>query len=214
MSSIERYKSLLRNLLPQGIAWEKVKDHPLIEGLATEFSRVGDRADDLLGEIDPKTTSELLTDWETMLALPDETTPESPTLQQRRAQIVQKLATKGSLSKLFYEELGRFYGFEIRVTNIVPFQAGKSCVGQHLTNTERVRKTLRVGSGTVGERLRVFGWSHYFGVALPITAADFFSAGQSRVGDKLAVYGNRLLENTIRKLKPAHAGVFFTFFES
>ena len=211
--TVAKYKRLLQRLLPFGSAWQRVKEHPLWEALAGEFCRVDERGKDLLREIDPRSSTELLDDWEQLYGIPDECTPEDRTEEDRRNQIVQKMAVKGSLSKSFYEEIGAFYGFDIDVFNLVPFTVGRRRVGHALTNSESLRDTFRVGSHTVGQQLRVYGWLHFFEARLPLTANDPFRVGENTVGQPLRTYGNELIECTIKKLKPAHSGVFFTFKE-
>lgn len=210
-SNLDKYKEHIKRLLPTGFAWDQVRLHPLWEGIAGEFCRIGDRAKDLLREIDPNQTSELLEDWKATVGIPDECTPDDITLQETRDQIVQKLATEGSLSAKFFEDLALFYGFEITVTNWVPFQVGKSRVGDRLSNTTPPRDIFRVENNRVGDQLRTFGWVHYFNAELPLTANDPFRVETNRVEDRLVVYGNELLQCTIKKLKPAHSGVTFTF---
>jgi len=212
-SNLVKYTQLLRNMLPQGIAWENVKNHPFVEGLSVEFCRVGDQAAVLLREIDPAqaTDSELLNDWFTMVGLPDECTPDDLTDQQKRDQIIQKLATIGSLSAPVYEGVGAFLGFDIKVTDHVPFRVGNQVVGDDLTNSDPPRSIFRVGESRVGSQLRTPGWLYFFNAELPLTANDPFKVGENRVGEELVQFGNELLECTIKKLKPAHTGVTFTF---
>lgn len=209
-SNLNKYKNLVKNLLPTGFAWELVREHPLVEALAGELCRVGDRTSDFLVEIDPRQATELLEEWEAMVGLPDECTPDNLDINDRRNQVAQKLATVGALSKSFYESLGLFYGYDINVTNHVQFQVGKSRVGEDLTNNN-IRQTMRVGTGTVGTQLRTFAWVHYFNAELPASSADYLQVGEGRVGERLVVFSNELIQCTIRKLKPAHAGVTFTF---
>jgi len=214
--TVEKYRKLIRNLLPQGFAWDRVREHPLLEGLAVEFCRVGDRAADLLREIDPNQTTELISDWETMLGIPDECTPTGQSIVERREQIVQKLSVQSNLSIPFYEEIGAIFGFDVTVTNHLSFQVGRSTVRDDLTNYDSPRDVFKVGSGlfgenTVGDKLQVPGWLHYFNIEMPISASEVFEVGQSQVGDKLVDFSNPLLECTYKRLKPAHAGVTFTF---
>jgi len=223
-SDLEKYASLLKKLLPRGLAWDQVKDtSDILKALAGEFCRVEERAGDLLNkEMDPSLTEELLTDWETMLGIPDECTPDDLTIGERRVQIVQKLADTNGLSADFYEGLGALLGHEISARNAVPFRVGKGRVGQFLENTDGTRFKFRVGQnltaynatgtvGVVGQQLRGYSWIHYFVVTIPIEELVKFRVGLSRVGDPLVDFGNELLECTLRKRKPARAGIVFRF---
>jgi len=209
-SKLERYKNLLINLLPKGRLWQP-RDQPefsrLLESTAQELCRVDDRRQQMILEIDPRTTFESIGDWESQLGLPDECTPEGLTLDERRAQLVQKLTNIGGLSKTFYEFIGAQLGFDIVVENRVNFVAGRARAGDLLTNY--FNRHFVAGS-KAGQFLTEIGWRYYFNVQLPITAAQHFVAG-SVAGTALRTFSNPLMECTIRKLKPAHGSATFTF---
>lgn len=211
-SALTKYTNLLKRLLPPGFAWENVKRHPFIVGLAGEFCRVGDRAADLLKEIDPNQTTELIEEWEALVGIPDECTPDTVlTLAERREQVIQKLAVQGNLSAAFYESVGALYGFDVTVENHLSFQVGRSTVRDDLTNYDDPRDIFTVGDHTVGQQLQVPGWLFYFNVEMPIAALTFFKVGINTVNTPLVVFGNELLECTYKRLKPAHSGITFTF---
>ncbi|MCN2418822.1 DUF2313 domain-containing protein, partial [Escherichia coli] len=67
------YIRLLSALLPPGPAWS-VSD-PAIAGAAPSLTRVHQRADALMRELDPRTTTELINRWERLCGLPDECIP-------------------------------------------------------------------------------------------------------------------------------------------
>lgn len=210
-SLVEKYQGLLKKLLPPGRAWENVKEHEILKAIATEFCRVEERASDLLEtEFDPLLTTELLPDWEQLLGIPDECTPEDQTLDERRIQVQQKLSALGGLSAQYYVDLAKLLGFDITVFNPIPFRVGRARVGDGLYNNS-IRDTFVVGTNRVGDQLRVFGWQFYFIARIPITELTKFRVGTARVGEPLVSFGNSLLECTIRKSKPAHTGVVFLF---
>lgn len=86
-----RFEQTIADLLPNGAAWPRDDEalQELVASEATELSRVDLRAQKLLRELNPATTFELLTDWETMLGLPDCELP--PTIEARRKAILAKL---------------------------------------------------------------------------------------------------------------------------
>lgn len=209
-SKLERYKQLLINLLPKGKLWQPIGQPVftrLLESSAQELCRVDDRRQQMILEIDPRTTFESILEWESQLGLPDECTQNGLTLNERRNQLVQKLTNIGGLSKTFYEFLGAQLGFAITVENRVNFIAGRARAGDLLTNY--FNRHFVAGS-KAGEFLTEIGWRFVFNVELPITAAQHFVAG-SFAGTPLRTFSNPLMECTINKLKPAHAGVTFTF---
>lgn len=211
---LNRYKQLISNLLPKGRLWKVVQNSDsvfskFIKASAEEFCRVDDRTKQMLLEVDPRTTFESVDQWEAALGIPDECTPEGQDLAERRTQIVQKLTNVGGISKTFYEFIIAQLGFTATVENRLNFIVGRARVGDALTNY--FNRVFLVGQNTVGEQLKVVGWRYYFNVELPATSAQFFEVGLSTVGQPLVAFSNPLIECTIRKLKPAHSGVIFTF---
>lgn len=68
------YFQQLKALLPRGKIWDKSADSILGKLLSTfseEFARIEQRVEDLVNESDPRTTSELLAEWENFAGLPD-----------------------------------------------------------------------------------------------------------------------------------------------
>lgn len=205
------YSSLIKKLLPKGLAWEQVTEAMpgLYTGIATEFCRIDERGRDLLVELDPLTSVELLTDWETLLGLPDECTPLNLTLAERQQQARSKLSDQGGQSAAFFEARADDLGFPTTVvSDYHPFEVGRSTVGEALTNDFSIPFTVGM---TVGNTLHDWGWRFVFNVNSPATVVEPFRVGQNVVGDRLVEFGNELLECTIKKLKPAHTQPFFTF---
>lgn len=212
-TKLEKYKNLFINLLPPGGLWNP-REQPtlmkLITSIATEFTRVDDRSDEMMKTVDPSTADEALDLWENFLGIPDECTPSDQTLEERQQQVVQKLTNIGGLSKNFYEFIGQQLGFpEVKVTNWVNFVAGRARAGDPLTNYWNVPF---VAGSTAGEQLTSVGWQFYFNVDVPATAGDQFVAG-SECGNPLRTFTNELLQCVYRQIKPANAGVTFSFFE-
>jgi uncharacterized protein YmfQ (DUF2313 family) len=85
--------------LPSGAAWPRVAESVSAQwakGLTQEFGRVGDRAAQLLLEMDPRTTTELLPDWERVTGLPAPGPEGLPvTIEGRRAAVVARLLARG-----------------------------------------------------------------------------------------------------------------------
>jgi uncharacterized protein YmfQ (DUF2313 family) len=191
-SVIEQFANSLRRFFPRGKAWalENTNLSKLIEGLAVEFSRVQERLDQMLVERDPRKTSELLTDWESALALPDECSELGAGIEKRRQEIVFKLTNTGGSSRAYFELVAQNLGFDVSVNDFFPFKAGRSRAGDALTNEE---------------------WTFWFQVTAPADLSTPFLAGAGRAGDRLLELGNEALECTFEKLKPAHTKVLFVF---
>ena len=101
MDLIDSYSQLLTNLLPRGPAWEG--DDPLLLGLAPSYSRVHRRGDGLMVEVDPRTTTELISRYEQLTGLPDACAPPGvQTLAQRQQRLDAKINITGGINKAFY----------------------------------------------------------------------------------------------------------------
>ena len=96
------YRDLLARLLPRGKVWAL---GDLTGGLAltllgfgAELARVHNRFLDILEEADPRTTTELIDDWERILDLPDPDDPAPPTtLADRCAVAHARMIAKGGM---------------------------------------------------------------------------------------------------------------------
>ncbi len=190
---IKKYLGLLQNLLPAGIAWTREKDSvltALLEGLAVEPARVDDRALDLIDEADPRTTFELLTDWEQTCGLPDECTEAAETLQQRREAVVGKLTAIGGQTAEYFIEVAAQIGYLVTIDEFRPFRAGSSTAGDPLTNGD---------------------WQFTWRVNAPEVTTWPFKVGQSTVGEPLRKWGNEKLECAINRLRPAHTHVIYAY---
>lgn len=188
------YLDLLKALLPVGAAFPRDDDtkmHDLLHGMADELARLDGRGVDLLREILPSTTVELLTDWERVAGLPDRCNGElEETLQGRRATLLSKLSSGGGQSPQYFIDVAAALGFEITITEFRPFRAGWSSAGDPLTNGD---------------------WVFYWRVNAPEETIVSFRAGLSRAGEPLRSWGNELLECKINTLKPAHTIVLFAY---
>ena len=95
------YLSLLQGLLPPGSAWSREASATLtltLEALADELARIDLRADNLLDELYPQESIELLTDWERLCGL---SAGDLPGDRRRAAVIIQLMATGGSSLSYF-----------------------------------------------------------------------------------------------------------------
>lgn len=209
-SKLAAYKDLLVKLLPKGRLWAP-KEQPtfskLLGATSEELCRVDDRVKQMFLEVDTRTADEALDTWEGVLGIPDECTPESQTPDERRQQATQKLTNVGGLSAEFYETTALNLGFATTVENRVNFVAGRGKAGDPISN---YFDEHFVAGSTAGTQLAKWGWLYYFNVELPATASEHFVAG-SPAGMALREFSNELIECTIKKLKPAHSGVTFTF---
>lgn len=85
--------SAVQALMPAGVAWTRDPDAELTQlarAQSYEFSRIKKRELDLIEEIDPRTTTEMIGDWERVFGLPDECA-QPTTLAGRRVALQGKM---------------------------------------------------------------------------------------------------------------------------
>lgn len=202
------YASFLRKLFPQGWAWNQEPDSvfgALLSAIASEPARIELRGYDFLREMHPLETFEMLDNWERLLGIPDECTPDSysPSLFERRVRVLQKLTTGGGQTAEFYKLIASQLGYNIEVLDIKnfrAFQAGISSAGEPLTNSVD-------SNGDPNDA----GWAYAFNVVAPAEFVRYFQAGQSTAGDPLVYASNETLECVIRRFAPAHTSPIFSF---
>jgi uncharacterized protein YmfQ (DUF2313 family) len=186
----ESYTAQLISLLPRGLAWPTRLDTvlwKLLRAIAEELARIHARLERLAWEADPRSTIELLPDWERVAGLPDACV-NGTSLNERRAAVSAKITNVGGQSRQFYIDLAKRLGYSITITEASKF-----------TVQSRVNDPL---SGAM--------WAYVWQVNAPIATIRRFTVG-SYVNDPLASWGNETLECAIRRLKPAHTLVQFAY---
>jgi uncharacterized protein YmfQ (DUF2313 family) len=114
------------DLMPKGAIWN-IPYTPsslwgaLLYAFADEVAIWETDMTNLLIEAVPGLSTKLISDWERVLGLPDETYPENPTLEQRRALVHAKYTAKYSgLSIQFYLDLAETFGVTTLIINEEP----------------------------------------------------------------------------------------------
>ncbi len=197
MTTRAAYKAQARQLLPQGWAWD---DTPALDAVlmatAGSMAEVHARADLLLEETDPRTTRELLPEWEAFAGLPEPCVSNPPTtLEERRLALWAKLTMTGGQSLGFFQDwLGRL-GYDVEILpHGKPFIAGIGRCGERLGGGPSQRFIWRITvKGTRGGRFR---------------------AGSGRCGERLLTISRAAdLECMIRRYAPAHTLLIFAYEE-
>ena len=188
------YLSQLQALLPQGPAWPREPDAlltRLLDGFAEEFARIDARTDQLIDEADPRTTYELLADWERVAGLPGTCALLAGidlTVEQRRAALVAKITERGGQSRAYFIALAALLGFTITITEFHEYSVNDD-----------------IESALNGE-----DWNFAWQINAPLnTVIDMTVA--SNVDTPLSVWGNALLECALSKDKPAHTVALFAY---
>lgn len=188
----EDYLQHLQALLPQGPAWPREPDALLtleLTAFAEEFARIDQRADDLVEEADPRTTYELLSDWERICGLPDGCTGPLSGVAARRAAVVARLTTLGAQNAAYFISIAAALGYTITITE------------------EAVHTCLSVCTDPINGQEWRFVWN--VNVSQANTVRDLTCIDECTT--PLAVWGDQLLECAISRLKPAHTLVRFIY---
>lgn len=191
--SIAYYRDQLQRIKPPGIAWpsdDEANQTALLEGLAAEFSRAHGRSIDLLIEGDPRSTRELIAEWEAFAGLPDACSAGiATTLQERRAALVEKLTSRGGQSIAYYLSMALRLGYTIEIRETRPFICGRSRTGRDFLGGAPINR-------------------HYWKVKVIGPRITPFRTGVSRCGDRLGkITRAEDLECRLHQLKPAHTGL-------
>jgi uncharacterized protein YmfQ (DUF2313 family) len=188
------YRRQMQALLPRGLAWSLAPLSwltRLLSGMAPEFARIHARVLDLIRESDPRTTIEMLAEWERALGLPDNCSNTlAPTLQGRRDDVLTKLVSLGGQSRAYYIAVAARLGYMISIEEFAPFRVGRSRVFDALYSED---------------------WTWVWRVNGPPVSIRYFRTGQSRVGEPLRYWGNSVLECRLNLIKPAHTHIIFSY---
>ena len=180
------YREQLHALLPTGPAWSPdsgtVLDD-LLDAIASQMSEVDRSVANLLNDIRPNTTFNLLPDWERVVGLPDICSVLGSTITIRRASLLEKLVTKPTLNASEFERIGRVFGATITVEEL-----------------DQARADAIVGLDTSGGKWRFVWW-----IGIPLSADLRFLRMTSRVNERFATYTrNTELECRLENAAPAH----------
>jgi len=189
----DEYRDALAALLPTGAAWPRDPQSRLmcfLSGLAAEYSRLDARAAQLLAETDPASTTELLSDWERVVGLPDPCVTAAQTVAQRRQALEGRLTAVGGQSRRFFIELAARLGYNITIDEFAS-AAAATAAGITFTGDE---------------------WAHIWRVNVPAAVSiTYFRAGAGAVGEPLRAWSNEVLECQFNRYKPAHTRVLFAY---
>ena len=180
------HQEILTSLLPP-VAYE-AKARALSDELAaaaTVLDEAFQFVDQLIAELDPRSTYSLLDDFERVYGLPDECIDlTNPTVAERRMAVVQQIIARGSQTPAYYETLAVALGYEgARVKEYTPWTCVEPC----------------------SEPIAGADWRHVWAIQAPQSERiTFFTCG-SPCTDPLANWSAiESLSCVINRLKPAH----------
>jgi len=191
MGLTEQYTQLLEKLLPRGPAWGK--GDSLLEGLAASLARVHQRGDELMQEIDPRSTTELIDRYEANTGLPDSCAPPGvQTLAQRRQRLDAKINLAGGINEAFY-------------------LAQLAALGYPDATITRFYKSPFRCTSTCTESLYTEEWRYYWQVNMPAATKVTGMTCASSCNDSLRTWGDTVVECVMQKLCPSHTYVIFRY---
>jgi uncharacterized protein YmfQ (DUF2313 family) len=99
----------------------------ILLGLASEFVRFRDKANLIYDEYNPKSTTDFITEWETQVGIPDDCFSNTGTLEERRTNILLKLAGINTTTAEQFKNIASILGYNISVstgidTSVFPLQ--------------------------------------------------------------------------------------------
>ncbi len=208
MTLKDQYTSLLQKLLPTGQAWNRDLDATTTKVLgiaASGLAHAHQRGDDLVRESDPRSTLEMLSEWENDYGLPDSCTGANDTIEERRLALVQKIVSTGGQSRPYFIELARLLGYEIEIIEFRPFLCGRSLCGVN-TREDTFGKCLIGMTDNINIRF-------YWQVKVIGPRITWFQCGQSECGKDPQAKISRAddLECLFRRYQPAHSELIFSY---
>lgn len=145
-------------------------------------------AEGLIDEMYPDAAYEILTSWERVYNL---VPSDGATIQSRRDAVLQKIRSRGGLSRAYFIALAAVYGWTITVDEFYPSMCGWMRCGDNLED-EAARWVWRINA--------------------PNKAIYYARAGVAAAGERLLWWvPNDELEDLINRLKPAHTVALFSY---
>lgn len=121
LEPLQRSLDLLQRHLPLGMAWESFRlagktAYKLLSAISESYEDAWEALCALPTEIDPRTTTDLIVEWETAVGLPDPCLPVATTLEERRAWVMWRLDKRRWSTAADWHELAALFGLVIRIT--------------------------------------------------------------------------------------------------
>jgi len=196
VKTADDYLQVLQALLPPGQA---ITRHPranitrLLRACAVILADVDASIAGLADEADPRTTIQLLPDWERVAGLPDPAVGgAAQSIVERRAWLAMRLTSIGGQSTAYFIGLAAKLGATVTIDEFQAFGCGFSQVGRDQM------------SGDASVR---FQWR----VNMPDQLVYLFQMGASQVGDPLGYVRTGVIEALFARFKPSHTTLIFNY---
>ena len=189
----DAYREVLIALLPRGRVWELQPVGwwwKLLDALAEGYARIHADADQLLIEADPRTTYELLPDFERALGLPDLCGSDALSITDRRAAVIARLTALGDPRPDGLIQQAEAMGYRgATIDEYEPASCESSCE-DHLFDEP---------------------WLFTFTLNLPQEPDTLGATCDGSCEDYLGMPPNNRIECLINRIKPSHTYALFTY---
>lgn len=188
------YKSTLAQLYPP-VSYNLNGEHFLaqceIDGNA--FERLQESALNVLNAIEPETAKVMLSDWERVCGIQ---TDLSKPYANRVKRVIVQLNAIGGLSIPYFKRLAESIGYQIEIKEF-----------SHLANDLPNAGDIPI-QNSPREQL---GYMWRVTVINGDDNITRFRAGQTCAGERLTDFGDRIIEEFFKDLKPAHTYCYFAY---
>lgn len=158
------------------------------------FDRLQKSAVDLLQIIEPATSNTMLSDWERLCGIKTDYTNN---YQARVKRVIAKLNAIGGLSIPYFKRIAESIGYRIEIKEFSPLANDLPTTGDLTQFRNEARDNL------------IFMWR------VSVLNGDdnivYFRAGSSFAGNHLVEFGDPIIEEFFRDLKPAHTYCYFAY---
>ncbi len=184
---------VLQRLLPRGRIWPRDPDSVqsgLLATLTPTYARLLARDNNLIVDAFPRTTVELLPEWEASLGLPDPCSGLDPTIATRQARVFARFAYSGGQSVPYFVAYAAQFGFLITIQEFIPARYGQAVYGSPYYGSD---------------------WAYVWRVhasAITVTPAQY---GKAYWGDPYSTWATTALPCELNRIKPAHTVLQFSY---
>lgn len=157
------------------------------------FDRLQASAEEMLAAIEPATSRTMLADWERVCGIATDLTKS---YSDRVKLVIIQLNAVGGLSIPYFIQLAESIGYHIEIKEF-----------SHLANDLPDAGDIPIQNSPT----EVLGYMWRVDVKNADDNITRFRAGQSMAGERLTDFGDRILEEFFRDLKPAHTYCYFAY---
>lgn len=211
------YAQAMASLLPTGLAWPRFTSTLMstVSGLCQIWGVVEIAASKLLEiETDPRTTMDMLPDWERNFGLPDPCYSEPFTIGDRQKALVHRMTIEGGQSRQFFIDAEAEIGHTIHITEYRPFMVGLDRVGD---NRQLLYYDIDSNPAytdypyMLGPPENRFYWTAHVDEARLTWFRVGGGGGQTGVDPHLRISLASDLECLLNRWKPAHTKIIFDY---